>query len=94
MHTGPVLDNTVLKMQPVYPPVARAAHVEGKVLLHAIIDQDGAVESLDVISGPALLQGAAVNAVKQWKYRPYLIDGVARKVDTKVTVNFQLSKPK
>ena len=78
------------KVAPVYPPIAKIAGVQGTVLLHAMIAEDGTVESLDVISGPPLLQSAAINAVKQWIYKPYVVNGVARRVDTKVTVNFVL----
>ena len=84
---------TILKkISPVYPPLARLAHIEGTVILHAIIAEDGTVESLEAISGPRLLQGAAADGVKQWVYKPYLVDGKPRKVDTKITVNFRLNK--
>lgn len=78
------------KVQPIYPAMAKAAHVQGQVVLHAIIAEDGMVESLDAISGPPMLQGAAIDAVKQWVYRPYLINGQPRRVSTQVVVNFQL----
>lgn len=88
--TSPIVGNIVKKVAPVYPPIAKIAGVQGTVLLHAMIAEDGTVESLDVISGPPLLQSAAINAVKQWIYKPYVVNGVARRVDTKVTVNFVL----
>lgn len=82
---------TLLKsVQPIYPPVARAAHITGTVVLHAIIDEQGDVESLDVVSGPQMLQGSAIAAAKQWKYRPYLLDGKAVKVDTQIVLNYNL----
>ena len=77
--------------EPIYPPIARAAHVGGTVVLHATISSSGAVESLTAISGPAMLQGAALDAVRQWKYKPYLLDGAAVPVDTTITVNFNLN---
>jgi len=81
------------KTEPIYPPIAKAAHVQGDVKLHAIIAADGTVESLDAISGSDLLKGAAVDAVKQWVYQPYIINGQPRRVDTTVTVHFKLNWP-
>lgn len=81
------------KVQPVYPPEAKAARVQGSVVLGAIIGKDGAVQSLRVISSPSpLLEQAAMDAVKQWKYRPYLLNGNPVEVDTQITVNFVLAK--
>ena len=90
-NSGPIVGNILKKVPPVYPPIAKGATVQGAVVLHAIIAEDGTVESLSVVSGPPLLQGAAVNAVKQWVYKPYMLNGVARKVDTTVTVDFVLT---
>jgi periplasmic protein TonB len=83
----------LVKVEPKYPPVAQAARIQGAVVLHAIIAADGTVESLEAVSGPPILYGAAINAVKQWVYKPYVMDGVARRVDTRVTVNFELKQP-
>jgi len=80
----------ISKVQPVYPAEARAARVEGTVILSAVIGKDGSIANLEVISGPAPLVDAAVDAVKQWKYRPYMLLGQPVKVDTQITVNFQL----
>jgi protein TonB len=77
-------------VQPLYPLIARHAHVEGDVVLSAIIDPEGKVESLQVVSGPAMLVGAALNAVKQWRFTPYLLNGAPVEVDTHVTVHFNL----
>ena len=88
------IDNTRFKVEPLYPPAARAAHISGAVLLHAIISNTGDVIKLDVISGPPLLREAALNAVRQWKYNPYIRDGKTIAVDTTVTVNFNLSTAK
>lgn len=76
------------KVEPVYPPIARAAHVSGAVVLHALISKTGDVETLEVVSGPPMLQSAALDAVKQWKYKPFLLDGKPMGVDTTITVNF------
>jgi periplasmic protein TonB len=79
------------KVQPTYPPLARTARVQGSVVLAAVIGKDGSIENLHVISGHPLLTQAALDAVKQWKYRPYILNGEPVEVDTQVTVNFTLS---
>jgi protein TonB len=79
------------KVQPVYPPLARTARVQGTVLLAAVIGKDGTIQNLHVISGHPLLTQAAIDAVKQWRYRPYILNGEPVEVDTQVTVNFTLS---
>jgi len=76
---------------PVYPPVARAAHLQGTVMLHAVIGKEGQMERVEVISGPPMLQGAALEAAKQWTYKPYLLNGAPTEVDTTVIVNFNLN---
>ena len=79
------------KVQPTYPPLARTARVQGSVVLAAVIGKDGAIQNLHVLSGHPLLQQAALEAVKQWRYRPYILNGEPVEVDTQVTVNFTLS---
>lgn len=79
------------KVQPAYPPLARTARVQGTVLLAAVIGKDGTIQNLHVISGHPLLTQAALDAVKQWRYRPYILNGEPVEVDTQVTVNFTLS---
>jgi protein TonB len=89
--SGGVIAGTILeKTQPIYPPIAKAAHVQGSVVLHAIIGKNGTIQNLTVISGPAMLQSAALDAVKQWRYKPYVLNGDPTEVDTTVTVNFNL----
>jgi TonB family protein len=78
-------------VQPIYPPEAKAARVQGRVILHAIIDKDGRIKSLTVVSGPKELIQAATGAVEQWTYRPYLLEGKPIEVDTTIEVNFVLS---
>ena len=80
----------VHKVEPVYPPLARAARVQGTVELQAIISKQGTIERLQVLRGHPLLVKAAVDAVQQWRYRPYLLNGEAVEVETHVTVNFSL----
>lgn len=79
----------IFKVDPEYPPLARAARVQGHVLLHAIIGEDGTVEQLRVVSGNPLLASSALNAVKRWRYRPYVVDGHAVEVETTVILNFK-----
>ena len=78
------------KVNPVYPPLARQARIQGTVVLQVRINKTGDVETIDLISGHPMLAPAAVTAVKQWKYRPYLIGGHAANVQTTVTVIFKL----
>ncbi|HUO26127.1 MAG TPA: TonB family protein [Candidatus Aquilonibacter sp.] len=81
----------IRKVQPMYPPLARQARIQGTVLLRAQISKDGTIENLQLISGHPMLAPAAIEAVKQWKYRPYLLNGEPVEVDTEVVVNFTLS---
>jgi periplasmic protein TonB len=81
----------VKRVQPNYPPLARQARIQGVVLLQATISKDGNIENLTLISGHPMLAPAAIEAVKQWKYRPYLLNGEPVEVDTQVQVNFTLS---
>lgn len=78
------------KVAPVYPPDAKRARIQGTVVLAAIIGKDGRIKDLHVLSGPAALTDAAVGAVEQWQYRPYLLMGEPVEVDTTVTVTFTL----
>ena len=81
----------VRRIEPVYPPIARTAHISGQVILHAIIGKDGTIESLEVKSGQAILVHAAVEAIRQWRYRPTILNGEAVEVETTITVNFVLN---
>ena len=74
-----------------YPAEARAAGVSGSVVLHALVGKTGRVENLTVVSGPEMLRSAAMEAVRGWVYKPYLLNGEPREVDTTVTVNFSLA---
>ena len=80
----------IQKTAPVYPPIARSAHVSGTVVLQAMISKSGAVENVRVVSGPPMLRQAAQDAVKNWRYRPYLLDGEPVEVETTVNVVFTL----
>ena len=79
-------------MQPVYPPLAQKSGVKGTVKLLTLIGRDGTVQSVRVISGHPLLAPAAMTAVRQWVYRPYLLRGEPVEVETAILVNFTLSR--
>lgn len=79
------------QVRPVYPLPAKLARVEGTVVLHALIDREGRITNLQVASGPPLLQTAAREAVRQWRYQPYTLNGVAVEVETQVSVIFKLA---
>jgi protein TonB len=81
----------IRKIQPAYPPLARQARIQGSVLLQAEISKDGSIQNLRLISGHPMLAPAAIEAVKQWKYRPYILNGEPVEVETQITVNFTLS---
>jgi protein TonB len=87
---GVMIGNLLLKTQPVYPPIAKAARVQGTVVLQATISKTGSIENLRVISGPAMLQQAALDAVRSWRYKPYLLNNDPVEVDTTVNVIFTL----
>jgi protein TonB len=76
--------------RPVYPALARQARIQGNVVLHAIIDKDGKVAQLEVISGHPLLVQSALDAVKQWRYKPTQLNGDPVEVDTTITVTFTM----
>jgi protein TonB len=75
---------------PVYPPIAKTAHIAGTVVLHAVIAKDGSVEDLQYVSGPPLLMKSAMDAVKQWRYQPTQLNGDPVEVDTTISVVFTL----
>jgi len=78
------------KVQPVYPESARRNYIQGTVLLHAVITKEGRISELTPISGPKELIPAAIGAVQQWRYRPYVVNDEPVEVQTEITVNFQL----
>ncbi len=80
----------VHKVTPQYPPIAKQARVQGSVVLQASIGKDGSIQNLKIVSGHPLLSKAAIDAVKQWKYKPYFLNGQPVDVDTTITVNFTL----
>ena len=80
----------VKKVPPVYPPDAKAQHIQGTVVVQVIVDKQGNVANLAVASGDPQLASAAIEAVRQWKYKPYLLNQVPVEVETEVQVNFTL----
>jgi protein TonB len=80
------------KVEPEYPAIARSARIQGQVVLEAIIAKNGTVQDLRVVSGHPLLVNAAISAVKQWRYRPYLLNGVPVEVETRVIVTFRFAQ--
>ena len=81
----------IRRIEPTYPPIARAAGVQGEVLIKAIISTEGKIEQAQVISGSPWLSRAALDAIKQWRYRPYLLNDKPVEVETEITVNFYLT---
>lgn len=79
------------KVEPAYPPMARTARIQGPVELRAIISKEGTIENLRVVSGHPMLAQAALDAVRQWRYRPYILNGAPVEVETEVIVKFVLS---
>jgi len=82
----------VNRVQPIYPPLARQTRISGTVRLHAIIGKDGTIQSLEVMNGHPLLQQAALDAVRQWRYQPTLLNGEPVDVDTTIDVIFSLNQ--
>jgi protein TonB len=80
----------IKRVQPVYPQNGLAMHLQGAVLLSAMIDKEGKIVNLKVLKGDAVLARAAMDAVRQWRYKPYYLDGVPVDIETQITVNFRL----
>jgi periplasmic protein TonB len=84
--------NLIHRVEPPYPPIARQIRLQGTVVLRAMIGSDGCIERIQVISGHPILVQAARDAVSQWRYRPYFLNGMAIPVETEVTVKFNLDQ--
>jgi protein TonB len=80
------------KTLPQYPAIARAARIQGTVVLQATISRSGSIENLKVIGGPPMLQQAAMDAVRSWRYKPYLLNGEPVEVETTINVVFNLGE--
>jgi TonB family protein len=91
LNAAQAAGNLVSKVAPVYPAVAKAAGVEGTVSLDAVIGKDGHMKKLQVISGPAILQQPSKDAVEQWVYKPFLLNGNPVEVKTEIHVIYTLA---
>jgi protein TonB len=92
VSSGVMAGNLLEKILPQYPAIAKAAHIQGTVVLQATISKSGSIENLRVISGPPLLQQAAMDAVRSWRYKPYLLNGEPVEVETTINVVFNLGE--
>jgi len=90
VSSGVMQGMLIYKVIPAYPVVAQAIRASGTVVLQATISRTGAIENLHVVDGPAMLRQAALDAVKQWRYRPYMLNGQPVEVETTVDVQFKL----
>jgi periplasmic protein TonB len=92
ISSGVMVGNLLEKTMPQYPAVARVAGIQGVVVLQATISQNGLIQNLRVISGPPMLQRAAMDAVRSWRYKPYLLNGQPVEVETTISVVFKLGE--
>ncbi|MGH9684951.1 MAG: energy transducer TonB [Candidatus Acidiferrales bacterium] len=92
IHVGGNVQSAKLLRQviPTYPPIAKTAHISGTVILHAVIAKNGTIQELTYVSGPPLLMRNAMEAVRQWRYQPTLLNGEPVEVDTTISVVFTL----
>src|SRR5207253_9769070 len=79
--------NLIRRVQPAYPPLARSARIQGQVVLAAVISKEGMIENLRVLEGHPMPVRAALDAVSQWRYRPYILNNEPVDVETRITVN-------
>ncbi|HKF47468.1 MAG TPA: energy transducer TonB [Terracidiphilus sp.] len=92
ISTGVANGMLIQRIAPRYPPIAVSARMQGTIVLQAIISKSGTIENLRVLSGPPMFQQAALDAVSQWRYRPYLLDGNPVEVETTINVVFTLNQ--
>ena len=90
ISSGVMAGNRLSGAPPQYPAIARSARIQGSVVLAASISKTGSIENLRVVSGPPMLQSAALDAVRGWRYKPYQLNGEPVAVDTTITVVFRL----
>jgi protein TonB len=90
VSSGVMQGNRIGGEMPQYPAIAKAARIQGTVVLQATISKNGTIENLHVINGPPMLQAAAMEAVRSWRYKPYLLNGEPVEVETQVNVVFSL----
>ena len=92
VSAGVMAGNIVRKVPPIYPVAAKKANIQGTVVLKAVIGKDGTMEDLDIVSGPSELQQSSLDAVRQWIYKPYLLNGEPIEVETQINVIYSLAK--
>jgi protein TonB len=90
LSSGITAGHLLAAIRPEYPAIAKAVHIEGSVIIDAVISRSGAIESAQVLSGPMMLQRAALDAVRQARYHPFLLDGQPTEVQTTITINFRM----
>ncbi|MGO9777619.1 MAG: energy transducer TonB [Terracidiphilus sp.] len=90
ISSGIAVGLLIQRTTPIYPPMAKNARVSGTVVIQATISRNGTIENPRVVSGPAMLRQSALDAVKSWRYRPYMLSGEPVEVETTVNVNFSL----
>jgi len=91
VSSGVAAGNLIQKIQPQYPAIAKTARIQGTVVLEATISKSGTIEGLRAVSGPPVLYQAAIDAVRQWRYKPYMLNGEPVEVGTTVNVVFTLN---
>ena len=87
-----IIGDPVYRVDPIYPQRAIDRHLEGTVVLSAVVDKEGRVQTVRVISGDPMFRAPAINAVKHWRYNPTVINGEAIEAETQVTLDFILSR--
>ncbi len=92
VSSGVMASKVISAPPPLYPPIAKAARIQGTVVLAATIGKDGTIQNLRAISGPPMLQSYALEAVRRWRYKPTVLDGVPVDVDTSISVVFSLNE--
>ena len=92
VSTGVLQGMLLAPIRPVYPAIAKAAGVQGAVVVEAVISRKGTIESLRVVSGPLMLQQAAMEAIREARYQPFRLNGEPTEVETTITVNFRMGR--
>lgn len=90
VKSGVMVGQLLKRVDPRYPAKAKVDHIQGDVILSAVIDKEGNIKTLKVVSGDPILADAATDAVKQWKYRPYLLEGQPVEAKTSITIKFHM----
>ena len=91
VSTGVSTGLLITPIRPVYPAIAKAAGIQGTVVVEAVISRTGTIESLHVVSGPQMLREAAMEAIRTARYQPYRLNNEPIEIETKITVNFKIS---